>query len=825
MVSRILLIHKTSQSLSKQIVLTRVSLFWERFWSASWLPASILGIVVAIALTDSLHLLPGWIHLGFLLLVSGSFLVATFRGFINFQAPTKAEAKQRLESVSHIEHRPVTSWEDSRTENHGRLQTILWNLHRNRALENLRELQVPLPRPRVASRDRYSLRAVATMLLVVGVVGAWGEIPERLERAMVPILTEHNNLVSVKVWITPPDYTQLKPIYLEASSSGSAVKTNDHVAALGDPATTIPHGSMVLAVVTGTNRVTRLEVGKAIIPLINQGGDSHSVEAKLPLGDTLRISQGSRTLAEWKMTPVSDQPPLVDFLEKPKETGRWRLKIDYRAKDDYGLDSVVALLTRTENQRTLLADEVITFPLSMPPLGPKNINHSSFHDLTAHPWAGLHVQIQLTALDLADQTGQSQSKSIILPERIFSHPIARQLVSYRKLLVENPGSRLTIVERLTDILEKPAEFGNDVKIFLALATAKARLIYATGEEASISVLGLLWQTALRLEDGKLFVAEQALEEAEHALAEALDQKAPTSKVNQLIDQLKLAMQKYYKVLAERMPGDGFSEPVGDWRTKLLMPQDISQMMEKLRELSQVGANEAAQHVFSELQNMLESLRSAAQKNNLHPDIKTTQHLLQELKDLIRRQSQMLDQSFQEARKQELQQRQRAVHNADNDKRQDATERQLELRKQLGDLMTRIAEIANSVPESMGKAEQAMRDAENALSAGGWLTSSEAQARAVHNLKKSLTSASTQMMKALAERGLQVPIPIPLAPKSGQFDPLGRRLEPVDDQTVQIPTRPDIQRSRQILDEIRRRASERTRPQREQDYLRRLMKQF
>ena len=802
-----------------------MSLFWERFWVASWLPASILSIFVAVALTDSLHLLPGWIHLSFLFLASGCFLISTFRGFVDFQLPTTAEAKQRLETGPHIEHRPVTAWEDSRSKIYGRFQNVLWQLHRNRALETLRQLRVPLPRSRVASKDRYSLRAIAILLLVVGVVGAWGELPERLARAMVPILAENNNLISVKVWITPPDYTQLKPVYLEASRSESATQATDHTAALAEHDITIPHGSMVLAVVTGTSRATRLVVGNDIIPLVNQGSNSHSIETKLPPGKTLRVSQGSHTLAEWKITPVSDQPPLVNFVEKPKEARRWRLKINYSANDDYGLASVKALLTRPEEQLTLLQDEVISFPLSMPPLGPKNINHSSFHDLTAHPWAGLKVHIQLTAFDLADQTGQSKGKSIILPERVFLHPIAQQLVASRKLLVEKPNSRLTVVERLINILERPEKFGQDVKIFLALATAKARLVYAEGNESSVSVLDLLWYTALRLEDGKLFVAEQALEEAENALAEALEQKAPASKVNQLINQLKLALHEYYKVLAERMPEEGLSELMGDWETKSLVPQDISQMMEKLRGLSQVGANEAAQHVLSELQNMLETLRSAAQNTNLHPDMKTTQRILKELKELARQQSQMLDQSFQEARKQELRQRQRGTPNTDSDKRQDATERQIELRKQLGDLMTRIAEIANSIPESMGKAEQAMRDAENALSAGGWLATSEAQARAVHNLKRSLTSASNEMMKVLAERGIEVPIPIPMTPESGQFDPLGRRLEPVNDRTVQIPTRPDVQRSRQILDEIRRRASERTRPQQEQDYLRRLMKQF
>ena len=47
----------------------------------------------------------------------------------------------------------------------------------------------------------------------------------------------------------------------------------------------------------------------------------------------------------------------------------------------------------------------------------------------------------------------------------------------------------------------------------------------------------------------------------------------------------------------------------------------------------------------------------------------------------------------------------------------------------------------------------------------------------------------------------------------------------DDGGTRIPDKPEIQRSRQILDELRRRAGEWSRPDAERDYLHRLLKQF
>jgi hypothetical protein len=60
------------------------------------------------------------------------------------------------------------------------------------------------------------------------------------------------------------------------------------------------------------------------------------------------------------------------------------------------------------------------------------------------------------------------------------------------------------------------------------------------------------------------------------------------------------------------------------------------------------------------------------------------------------------------------------------------------------------------------------------------------------------------------------------------DPLGRPQRGTgfgDDGTTRVPDRAELQRSRQLRDEIRRRAGETQRPEPERDYLRRLLKQF
>ena len=65
-------------------------------------------------------------------------------------------------------------------------------------------------------------------------------------------------------------------------------------------------------------------------------------------------------------------------------------------------------------------------------------------------------------------------------------------------------------------------------------------------------------------------------------------------------------------------------------------------------------------------------------------------------------------------------------------------------------------------------------------------------------------------------------------KQGDEDPLGRKQGANGSQfggNVKVPTQSELQRARNILLELRRRAGERGRPQQELDYIDRLLKQF
>ncbi|MBT3401845.1 MAG: DUF4175 family protein, partial [Rhodospirillaceae bacterium] len=221
--------------------------------------------------------------------------------------------------------------------------------------------------------------------------------------------------------------------------------------------------------------------------------------------------------------------------------------------------------------------------------------------------------------------------------------------------------------------------------------------------------------------------------------------------------------------------------------------------------------------------MLQALRDAP--NQLQQQSNSpAQEMLRELQDVVRRQQELQDDVFQRN-----QRRQRLSE----EDMQRLREEQNEIRRQLGELMRQLGEMTDQIPENLGNAEDAMGDAEGALEGGDLPGALGDQARALAELQQGAQSMALQMLRQPGQgqgpgqqQGLAQP---------GQegFDPLGRRLptenqdQPFGADSAQqgIGDGEQARRALEILDELRNRALDQTRPTLERNYLERLLRRF
>ncbi len=818
-------------SLRRKLLLARLAMAWERLWPALTAPLAVLTLFVVAAYFELFTGFAAWLHIAVLAVWALVLVGVTWRSLRRLAWPTREEAQRRLETDSKVEHRPLTTVEDRLAAGAADPTTAaLWRLHQERMAERLRLLKNGVPHPGVVARDGMALRIVPLLLLLVAIVGAGGWRPDLLAAAFTPSFAPPPP-VGFEVWVNPPKYTHLPPRLVDPKQTARLVR--------------VPVGSTISAIVQGGNRVPSLSLGDKKVEFTSVDKEKFTVTTTLAKEDgkptRIAIDRRGSELIGWPMVVVDDNPPTVEFAKDPEVTQRSVIRFDYLAADDYGLVTISSEIHRApiagDSNDAPDMDDKIAIDLPLSASSAKKIEETFYKDLTAHPWAGLPVYINLIATDGAGQQARSEKVTMTLPERNFRNPVAAALIIMRKALTRDPKQRAQVAEALARLDAQPELYGNDPVVHLAMRTAANRLLLDLTQNGISEVQKLLWDTALRLEEGGLSMAERELRRAQDALQQALDRNAPDEEIQKLMNDVQQAMNNYMRELAEKMRQNGQEMTDNADPDKIITSQDLQRMLDEAREMAQSGNRDAAKQKLSQLRNMLENMRPLSQnqaKRNQQRN-QQGQQMMKDLDNIIRQQHNLMGETErqrrdgQDGQQQNQQQGQKGQKGQKGQPGQQGNDRgrgqQEQLRHQLGDLMGKFGDLTGEVPDSLGAGEQAMRDAENALGRGDLDSAERAQRQALDALQQGMEQFAQQMRGNGNNVDQQ---PFAQDPNRDRRDPLGREGNfgnAVDDKGVKIPDQPERQLSREILEELRRRSGDADRPKLELDYLDRLLRSF
>ena len=799
-----------------RVSLSRVALYCERLWRAFWPAWIIIGSFLALALLDLFAWLPGWLHAIALAIFAITLIATLARNLRRVRFPSYTESRRRLETVNELPHRPLEALDDH-VANGAEADPVtraMWRQHQARLREDIVNLKVGRPKPGILALDRYSLRFAVIVAMLFSILDAGDYWQDRLARATMPSVgAGPARNATLDAWISPPDYTGQPPIYLAGAGSSGQRAPSGPIEA--------PEGSMLVAQVSNTAELPKI-VGPAGENTAFDVTAEDSYRARHMLGATglVTIEAAGNELAAWTIVVIPDEKPTVSFLQQPGQTPLAALRIDYEAHDDYGLAGVTATIRRTGASPS---DTPITFELPLAGLNLKAANGTGYQDLTPHPWAGLEVQIQLTARDGRGQQGMSGAISMTLPERVFNHPVARAVIELRKQLTANPdGVREAVGAELMGLARDTKAYGEDNVVFMALMAAGRRLTSETPVDSIESIQKLLWDTALRIEDGKLSLAARDLRRLQQELMEALARNAPDEELERLMDELQAALDELLDAMARMQPQDLENMPMMDPNAMTMNRQELQDLFERLRELMRSGAKDAARQMLSELQNLMENMQTG-QMQQIPKEFREGMEQLDLLQELIQGQQELLDRTYQEAMR-------RGQHDSNQKQGNMKADTALQeaLRRQLGEIMRQLGEITGEIPRPFGRAEGAMRRSTEALKKNRPGASVPAQTEALDQLREGARAATEQLMKKFGGAMAAAGQGRPQGQQPGSQDPFGRRTQGSQggaQADVEIPSESDIQKARRILEELRRRAGERQRPPVERDYIDRLLKPY
>ena len=773
----------TAERTDRAIAWSRAALAWERVWPALWPASGIAGLFAALALFDLFGTLPWSVHALILSAVITAIGLTLYFGLRELRPPSWLDGARRLERSSGLAHRPISEGNDTLAVGAGdALAEALWTLHLRQLLAGVHGLRVAWPSSDLPRRDPRALRFIVLILLVAGIALAGRDTPRRLWAAFND--DGGAAAATLDAWIDPPAYTGLPPQYLAPGITLA-----------------VPAGSILNLRVHGAGHAPGLLADSAGDETGAFGGSrgEYAANYRIVADARVRVRSSGRAIGDWRFTAIPDRPPSIAFAAKPAKTEHMALKLAFKAADDYGVVAVRAIITPHKRRGAPLIVDLAVAGTS------KTLNQTAYSDLTAHPYAGLDVDVALQATDGAGQSTTTKPVTYRLPARVFTNPLSRALIEQRQNLAtsQTAEDRRKVVTMLDALTIAPDVFyPNQSGVYTAIRAARWSLANARYGEEVEHTQNLLWDIATGLERGGLLSAAEELRQIQAMLTQALAQGAPQEVIDELLQRYNDAMQRYMQALAAN-PDAAVSGPPPPG-TQTLGQDDLQKLLQAIQQLAQSGSREQAARLLALLQSLLENLRlsdgGSGSGDANTPENKALSDAIHGLGDLMGRQRALLDKTFKG----------RQGEHVDPKALQ---QEQQDIQKQLGDIMKGLGAQKIPVPGDLDRAGTSMGQSGQELGSKDYDGSSIDQKNALDALRSAANDLAAKLMKEMGQ-------------DPGKEDPLGRAGNGTGSgNDVKVPSKSELQRARDILMELRRRAAERGRPQQELDYIDRLLKEF
>ncbi len=437
---------------------------------------------------------------------------------------------------------------------------------------------------------------------------------------------------------------------------------------------------------------------------------------------------------------------------------------------------------------------------------------------------------------------------------------------------ESIQTAVVLIDAVTDVPEKMFE---DPVVYMGLRNVASSLRYARSHTELEGMPEDLWNIAIRAEFGVLGTALQEMREAEAALRDGIARRAPQREIDTLFDRYNEAVDRYREELmreaieagrvAEEQGGGGGGQGVN-------MDQ-IQALLDAIEEANRQGDSEGARRALAQLAELLENMQIQLSQGGGGGDgppmdgdmSEEMKEALEDLADLLGDQRELRDQTREaeeaegrdgeegeQAGQQEGQQQagnqsgQQQGQAGSGNGEQTGSDRGPMSAEELAEVQRQLSELLDDserfLPEegegaggdndddngnginpeaSLEDARRAMELAEDALERGDFGEAEFEQGEAIQALRELGRALADQARRQGRQNGQEV--------NNDNTDPLGRAQDGeggnLDNKDADIDGKDPAARTRELQDEIRRRAGEQEREKEERDYLERLLKRF
>ena len=830
------------RDLSRLSLRAGLALWWELLWPALVPPLGVAALFVAASWIGLIASLAYWARLA-LLAGFGLAFLASLVPLARIVPPRRREKLRRVDRDSNARHGLASALADDLGAGARDIETrILWQAHRERLKAAFASARVAWPRPGMSGRDRWGLRALPLLILIGAFFASGTDRLGKLAAALNPQALAPSALEArIDGWIDPPGYTRMPPVVIDfAKAEGDKLELR------------APMGStLVLRWPEGAGVKVAASEGLAA-----QGKAAVSAgisETRWRLGSDASVAiTGLSKDEHLSIAAIANEPPTIRIIGEPKTNIRGTVTLNYEGTDEYGIASVTTRFAepRFHGKPMLGRHPLVEAPVAnLPPpsVRPGAAPSRDTFDLSNHPWAGAEMSLRLAAKDEAGLEGLSEPVTLTLPEHPFTKPLAKALVEQRRKLALDADSRGQVLEALYALMIAPERFLPQPGIYLSLRSLAQRLSDAGTDEQLVGVVTDLWELALVIEGTGPARALDALRAAEKALKDALANGASKEEIEQRMAELRQALDRYMRELAERARENPNSKQAKR-DMKVLTERDLQSLLDKLGEMAKNGERDRAERMLDQLRDLLDNLQTAENEDGDADDqMSQEEQALDEMSELLRKELELRDDTQSAERQHQGRQQgqkgqkcQKGQDGQDQDNLDSLAQRQQRLRQRLEELGKKLGEMGSGdVGKGLGDAGREMQGAEGQLGKGDPSGAAGSEGRAIEAMRKGMNSLSDRLAQQQQQQGGQEGPDGRGRGRSrmarGGVDPLGRGVDRSEDDYSDSEydngangryngLKGNVaERAREILNELRRRLGDPSRAQEELDYIERLLR--
>ncbi|WP_271839191.1 DUF4175 family protein [Commensalibacter communis] len=852
--------HKAQ--IKKAIFLTKTNTVIEKYWPIFLTFSSLWGIYLCLGLLGLPQLLPDFLR-GFLLFILGiSSIGAIIYQVKHISLPSFKEILQRLEQINNLCHQPLQTLYDTPTQTDSK---TVWNNHLQRIYKDFPSLKVGFPKifKKYLCLNRV---AIVTLCLFAALFVSHHHYisSSRLLSAMRPGYDDATMaLPKIQAWIIPPTYSGAAPIYIKFRTETIATdpKGRLHIA-LSDlkqaPELINPEQNTVLDQVS----IQQLE------------NNQWQVEGTIQKSGILQVKSRGRVIAAWTFNLPDNLPPKITWTSPiQKSQYDWKTAFAFKVTQHYGIESL-QLTVNLPKDNNHPQEHILSLTL---PLGdhPKNITQTLYQDLSSSIWAGNNAQATLSATDVTGQTANSKIIDFTLPKRIFSSPIAQKLNQIRQAYGTDQISKNDTITALIELQKKPNAF-SDYDLFLNYVGIIYYLENAHTNTAQIKAqtLSRLWDLILDAEERKnsnsdIAKANIEIRAAQASVQEQLDKMQRLGKdkitnqdrqeLNRRLERLQNAVAQKMMAMAKQNAKDQPQDSDGK-EVQFTSTRSFQDMFKEMSKNMENGDMDKAMQQLEYTNQVLSTMRNATAEDlkKLEDHVKSQKEmekLTKELELLTKKQQDLLNQTYARLNKsvpillrpnQELNQLstpellKQITFQKTEDKAEksipsveQSTQEQQDSIDSLKKLQAQMQAITKQPIKNLDNAQKDMNTAHQYLQNKDDLKASEAQQKALVDLQKGKQSAKQTIQQQAQRFSNFFPVFTASNPKEDpssankaspdkKHDPLGRSQ---DQDNNPIDLSGNASNARQIEEELRKRADDPNRSNKDLDYIYRLLNMF